>query len=142
MNRLLSSEIKKHIGKTVTIQGWLHKKRMLGGLNFINVRDRHGLVQVLIEDKDEIEKLRGKQIGTVLTIQGKVIEDKRAPNGAEIHEPAITVEVAVEDEPPIEIDKPIDHKPENLDTLFEYRALSLRNLQEQKVFKIRVSLTK
>lgn len=140
MNRLLSSEIKKHIGKTVTIQGWLHKKRMLGGLNFINVRDRHGLVQVLIEDKDEIEKLRGKQIGTVLTIQGKVIEDKRAPNGAEIHEPAITVEVAVEDEPPIEIDKPIDHKPENLDTLFEYRALSLRNLQEQKVFKIRASL--
>lgn len=140
MNRLLSSEIKNHIGKTVTIQGWLHKKRMLGGLNFINVRDRRGLVQVLIEDKDEIEKLRGKQIGTVLTVQGKVIEDKRAPNGAELHEPTITVEVAVEDEPPIEIDKPIDHKPENLDTLFEYRALSLRNLQEQKVFKIRSSL--
>jgi nondiscriminating aspartyl-tRNA synthetase len=140
MNRVLSSDIKDHAGKAVKIQGWLHKKRMLGGLNFINIRDRRGLVQVLIEDKDEIEKLRGMQIGTVLSIEGKVFEDKRAPNGAEIHGPKITVEVPVTDEPPIEIDKPIDHKPDNLDTLFEYRGLSLRNLQEQKVFRIRASL--
>lgn len=140
MSRILSSDIKDHVGKTVKIQGWLHKKRKLGGLNFINVRDRRGLVQVLIEDKDEVEKLRGMQIGTVLSVEGKVIEDERAPSGAEIHGPKLTVEVEVTEEPPIEIDKPIDHKPENLDTLFEYRGLSLRNLQEQKIFKIRASL--
>lgn len=140
MSRTLSSDIKSHIGKSITIQGWLHKKRMLGGLNFINVRDRRGLVQILVEDKDEVEKLRGMQIGTVLTVKGQVVEDERAPNGAEIHDPELTVEVAVTEEPPIEIDKPINHKPENLDTLFEYRGLSLRNLQEQKVFKIRASL--
>lgn len=140
MQRILSSDVKGHTGKTIKIQGWLHKKRMLGGLNFINVRDRRGLVQVLVQDKDEIEKLRGMQIGTVLSVEGKVVEDKRAPSGAELHEPKITVEVPVTEEPPIEIDKPIDHKPENLDTLFEYRGLSLRNLQEQKVFKIRASV--
>ena len=140
MTRILSSDVKDHKGKSVSVRGWLHKKRKLGGLNFINVRDRRGLVQVLIQDKNEIEKLRGMQIGTVLSIEGKVVEDERAPNGAEIHDPKLTVEVEVTDEPPIEIDKPIDHKPENLDTLFEYRALSLRNLQEQKVFKIRASM--
>ena len=140
MSRVLSSEIGGHIGKKIKIAGWLHKKRKLGGLNFINVRDRRGLVQVLIEDKKEIEKLRGMQIGTVLTVEGKVYEDKRAPNGAEIHEPKLAVEVPVTAEPPIEIDKPIDHRPENLDTLFEYRGLSLRNLQEQKVFKIRAGI--
>lgn len=138
--RVLSDEIITHIGKKILVQGWLHKKRQLGGLNFINVRDRRGLVQVLIEGKDEVEKLRGMQIGTVLTVEGTVVKDDRAPNGAEIHDPKLTVEVPVTDEPPIEIDKPIDHKPENLDTLFEYRGLSLRNLQEQKVFKIRASL--
>lgn len=141
MDRVLSTDIKKHAGKKAKIQGWLHKKRMLGGLNFINVRDRQGLVQVLIEDKDEIEKLRGIQIGTVLSIEGDVKEDERAPNGAEIHEPKITVEVPVEDEPPIEIDKPIDHKPENLDTLFEYRTYGLRNLQETAIFKIQSKIT-
>lgn len=142
MERVLSSDIKKHAGKKVRIQGWLHKKRMLGGLNFINVRDRHGLVQVLIEDKDEIEKLRGMQIGTVLSVEGKVIEDERAPNGAEIHEPKISIEVQVTEEPPIEIDKQIDHKPENLDTLFEYRTYSLRNLQETAIFKVQSLVTK
>lgn len=137
--RTLSKDLANNIGKEITISGWLHKKRLLGGLNFLNIRDRSGLIQVLVEDIKEVEKLRGLQIGTVLTISGKVIEDERAPGGAEIHEPKITVDVPVTDEPPIEVDKPIDHK--NLDTLFEHRVLNLRNLQEQKIFKIRADIT-
>lgn len=140
--RILSNEIKQHIDKQVTIEGWLHKKRLLGGLTFINLRDRRGLVQVLVQDKSEVEKLRGLQIGTVLRIKGKAVSDDRAPGGAEIHEPKIEVLVPVTDEPPIEIDKPIQHKAENLDTLFEYRVLNIRNLQEQKIFKIRAALTR
>ncbi|HXE10066.1 MAG TPA: aspartate--tRNA(Asn) ligase [Verrucomicrobiae bacterium] len=138
--RILSSDLKDHIGKTVHIEGWLHKKRLLGGLTFINVRDRRGLIQVVIQDKDEVEKLRGLQIGTVLTVDGKVVDEPRAPGGAELHDAKLEVLVPVTDEPPIEIDKPLSHKPDNLDTLFEYRGLGLRNLQEQKVFKIRASL--
>jgi nondiscriminating aspartyl-tRNA synthetase len=138
--RVLSSDLKDHTGKTVHIEGWLHKKRLLGGLTFINVRDRRGLVQVVIQDKDEVEKLRGLQIGTVLAVDGKVVKEERAPGGAELHDARLEILVPVEAEPPIEIDKPLSHKPENLDTLFEYRALGLRNLQEQKVFKIRASL--
>jgi len=140
--RTLSSDIAKHTGKQVTIQGWLHKKRMLGGLTFINVRDRAGLIQVLIEDKDEVEKLRGLQIGTVLEVTGESYEEPRAPGGAELHDPKLTVLVPVTDEPPIEIDKPISHKSEHLDTLFEHRVLNVRNLQEQKIFKIRASQTR
>ncbi len=139
--RTLSDEVQKHIGEKIIIKGWLHKKRLLGGLTFINVRDRRGLVQVLIEDKTEVEKLRGLQIGTVLSVEGQVKEEPRAPGGAEIFKPIITVEVPVTDEPPIEIDKPVQHKSENLDTLFEHRVLNVRNLQEQKIFKIRAGLT-
>ena len=140
--RTLAKDLEKHVGKTITIEGWLHKKRLLGGLNFINVRDRSGLTQVLVQDKEEVEKLRGLQIGSVLEIKGKVISDERAPGGAEIHEPTIIVIVPVTDEPPIEIDKPIQHKSENLDTLFEHRVLNLRNIQEQKIFKIRSDINK
>lgn len=138
--RILSSEVAKHIGKQVTIQGWLHKKRMLGGLTFINVRDRGGLVQVLIEDKDEVEKLRGLQIGTVLEITGESYEEPRAPGGAELHEPKVTVLVPVTDEPPIEIDKPLSHKSEHLDTLLDNRVIGLRNLQERAVFEIQATI--
>lgn len=140
--RTLSDEAVKHIGETITIEGWLHKKRLLGGLTFINVRDRRGLIQIVIKDKDEVEKLRGMQIGTVLRVSGSVKEEPRAPGGAELHDVTLEVLVPVTDEPPIEIDKPIQHKAKNLDTLFEYRVLNIRNLQEQKIFKLRASLVR
>jgi len=138
--RILSSEVKDHIGSQVHIEGWLHKKRLLGGLTFINVRDRKGLVQVVIQDKDQVEKLRGMQIGTVLAVDGTVKDEPRAPGGAELHDAKLEVLVPVTEEPPVEIDKPLSHKPDNLDTLFEHRVVGLRNLQEAKVFKIRAGL--
>lgn len=140
MTRTLARELAEKIGETVTIEGWLHKKRLLGGLNFITIRDRSGIVQSLVDDKEELEKLRGMQIGTVLSLTGMVTADERAPGGAELHDVKVTVEVPVVDEPPIEIDKPISHKSENLDTLFDNRVLGLRNLQEAKIFKIRSDL--
>lgn len=140
--RTLTSELSAHIGETITIEGWLHKKRLLGGLNFITLRDRRGIAQTKIDNKDELEKLRGLQIGTILSLTGTVAADERAPGGAELHDVTVEVLVPVTDEPPIEIDKPISHKSENLDTLFDYRVLNIRNLQEQKIFKIRASLTR
>ena len=142
MTRTLIRDLPQNIGNTVTIQGWLHKKRLLGGLNFLTVRDRSGLAQNLIDDKDELEKLRGMQIGTVVSFTGTVVADERAPGGAELHDVSVEVLSPVTDEPPIEIDKPISHKSENLDTLFEHRVLSLRNVQEQKIFRIRGALTR
>lgn len=138
--RILSNDLKKHIGKPVHIEGWLHKKRLLGGLTFINVRDRHGLVQVVIDNKDEVEKLRGLQIGTVLAVDGTAVEEPRAPGGAELHDATLEVLVPVTEEPPIEIDKPLSHKPDNLDTLFDHRPVGLRNLQETAIFRIRSDL--
>jgi len=140
--RILTNEIITHVGETITIEGWLHKKRLLGGLNFITLRDRRGVAQSLIDNKDEVEKLRGLQVGTVLALTGTVVADERAPGGAELHEVHVEVLVPVTDEPPIEIDKPISHKSENLESLFDYRVLNIRNLQEQKIFKIRASLTR
>ena len=142
MTRTLTKDVAGLIGQTVTIKGWLHKKRLMGGMNFISLRDRSGITQNLINDKDELEKLRGLQIGTVLALTGVVTADERAPGGAELHDVQVEVLVPVTDEPPIEIDKPISHKSENLDTLFEYRVLNIRNQQEQKIFKIRASLTR
>lgn len=140
--RTLTQDIQAHVGEIITIEGWLHKKRLLGGLNFITLRDRRGIAQSLVDTKDEVEKLRGLQVGTVLSITGTVIADERAPGGAELHDVTIEVQVPVTEEPPIEIDKPISHKSENLESLFDYRVLNIRNLQEQKIFKIRSSLTR
>ena len=97
MDRVLARDVIKHAGQEATVQGWLHKKRLIGGINFIVVRDRSGLTQIVIQDDAETEKLRGMQVGTVLTVKGKVNEEPRAPGGAELHDPQITVDVPVTD---------------------------------------------
>ncbi|OGN05962.1 MAG: aspartate--tRNA(Asn) ligase [Candidatus Yanofskybacteria bacterium RIFCSPHIGHO2_01_FULL_48_25b] len=139
-DRTLSSEVKNHVGKKIKIAGWLYKKRELGGMTFLIIRDRRGLVQVLDNESKESEKLKGLYPGTVLIVEGTVVEEKRAMGGAEIHDPVLTVQMPVTDVPPIEIDKPLSHDSENLDTLFEYRVIGLRNIQEAKVFKIRAGV--
>ena len=140
MTRTLIRDIAGQPGVTVTLEGWLHKKRLLGGLNFITLRDRTGLAQSLIDNKDEIEKLRGLQTGSILAFTGVVTADERAPGGAELHNVTVEVLVPVTHEPPIEIDKPLDHKSENLDTLFENRVIGLRNIREANVFKIQATI--
>ncbi len=140
MNRVLARDLKGSTGQEVQIQGWLHKKRLLGGLNFVVVRDRSGLTQMLVKDETEVEKLHGLYTGTVLSVVGNVIEEPRAPGGAELHEPKINIISPVTDEPLIEIDKPLSHKPDNLDTLLDNRPIGLRNLQEQAIFKIQAKV--
>ena len=140
MERVLARDVAKNAGKEILVQGWLHKKRLIGGINFIVVRDRSGLTQIVLQDEKEVEKLRGLQVGSVLAVTGTVKEEPRAPGGAELHGARISVDVPVTDESPIELDKPLSHKPENLDTLFDFRHIGLRSPQEQKVFKIRAAL--
>jgi nondiscriminating aspartyl-tRNA synthetase len=140
--RTLVRDIKKQADKKVTVQGWLYKKRLLGGLNFIVLRDRSGIVQALVKEDAEVEKLRALQNGTILSITGTVTPDERAPGGSELHDVTLEVQVPVTDEPFIEIDKPLSHKSENLDTLFEYRSVGLRNLQEAAIFKVQSGIAK
>ena len=73
--RTLISELKP--GTKAEIQGWLHKKRKLGGLNFILVRDRSGVVQILVKDDQEMEILRGMQIGSVVKVMDLTKNTKR-----------------------------------------------------------------
>ncbi len=138
--RILSSQLPKFIGQQITIQGWLHKKRALGNLMFIVLRDRHGLTQVIVEDTAEIQKLDGLYQGTVLAVCGLVVAEKRSQLGVEIHKPSITVVASVTTPSPVEIDKPIDHRPEVLNNLFEWRVVNMRNITEQSIFKMQAAI--
>lgn len=134
--RILSRDLAQHLNSEVELQGWLHKKRLLGGLNFIILRDRAGLVQILDRSGEQSAKLAGLQNGTVLRVTGKVTSDERAIGGVEVHDPQIDILVPVHDTMPIEIDKPISHKSDNLDTLFDNRPIALRNQRESAIFRV------
>ncbi len=72
---------KSHVGQTVTLAGWVHRQRDLGGVTFIDLRDRTGLVQIVgnpnLPDVALIQKARQEW---VLQVTGLV---RHRPAGAE-----------------------------------------------------------
>jgi nondiscriminating aspartyl-tRNA synthetase len=140
MNDITIDQLKAHTGKLTRVRGWLHKRRDLGGMVFVVLRDRTGIVQAVIKDPNEQVKLDGLQNGTVLAIAGKVTEEARAVGGVELHEPVLEIISPVTEVMPIEIDKPLDHKSENFDTLFNNRVVGLRNLNERAIFRVQAAV--
>ena len=64
----------EHDGKTVTLMGWVHRRRDLGGLIFIDLRDRYGMTQVVIDPAQEkpFEKAERVRSEFVLAVTGVV----------------------------------------------------------------------
>lgn len=140
MQRTLNNQIKQHIGEQVLVKGWLHTLRSLGKINFLVLRDRSGLVQIVIEDEAELAKVKDLQIGAVLQVEAKVQETNQAANGAELIEPKVTVLQQVTEPMPIEINK--DELNAHLDTILDYRPLTLRHPRYQAIFKIQATLVR
>lgn len=135
MQRTLIKDLKKNIGKKVKISGWIHKIRSLGGIHFVILRDRTGVIQTLTESKN-IESLK---IETVISIIGKVREEKRAPGGIEVQIEKIEILSTAEDLP-LEINNP--ELKANLDTILDLRPLALRNLKQKAIFKVQAEIVK
>ncbi len=65
---------KEDAGKSVTLCGWLASIRDYGNFIFLNLRDRYGITQIVVEDKNLMEKARKLGLEYVLKIKGKVRE--------------------------------------------------------------------
>lgn len=135
MDRILSKNLPAYEGKRVKVRGWLNNLRALGKLNFLLLRDRLGLCQIVITDKEELKKISSLHPGTVLTVEGIVQKNNEH---TEITEPTITVEVAVTDVPPLEYYKPAI--PTDLEVILDHRPISLRNRRLQAIFKIQAEI--
>lgn len=139
MKRVFSSDLSKHINQVVTLRGWLNNLRSFGKLNFLILRDKTGLSQIVIQDKEELLKVSHLQPGSILKIQGQAVASTQAGLGFEIIDPKITVEVPITEVPPIEYYKP--EITSDLDFILDHRPIALRNRQIQAVFKIQAELT-
>lgn len=139
MSRILSSELSQKIDQSVTLKGWLNMIRPFGKLNFVIIRDRAGFAQIVVEDKEEFKKIASLQPGSILTVQGKVVENPQAELKVEIINPRLTVDVPIHDIPPVEYYKPQIFS--DLDYILDHRPIALRNRELQAIFKIQAELT-
>jgi nondiscriminating aspartyl-tRNA synthetase len=137
-NRVLSRDLAKYTGQQVTVRGWFNNLRSLGKVNFLILRDRLGLIQIVIQNKDELKKIEKLQPGAILAIQGLVNQSAQAELGAEIIDPIICVEVPICEVPPVEYYKP--QITSDLDFILDNRAIAVRNREIQAVFKIQAEI--
>ena len=132
---------KTNLGEEVSIIGWVSKRRNLGSILFIDLRDRYGIVQVLVKtDEIKVPEIRNEYI---LQIEGKVsLKEVANPNLAtgEIEVIASKINVINKSEnPPILIQEETDALE---DIRLKYRYLDLRRLCMQKRFLIRAKIVK
>lgn len=132
---------KSDVDKKVSILGWVSKRRNLGSLLFIDLRDRYGIVQVLVKTDDiEVPEIRNEYI---LQIDGTVaLKDVPNPNletgEIEVIAEKITV-INTSENPPILIQDDTDALE---DVRLKYRYLDLRRLCMQKRFITRAKIVK
>lgn len=138
----------QYIGEKVTITGWVQKRRDLGGLIFIDLRDRSGIVQIVFspevsaEALETAEKVRSEY---VLTITGSVLE--RDPSTVNPAMSTGKIEISGEEvqilnsakTPPFSISEDTDITE---DIRLKYRYLDLRRPVMQETLKMRHEVTR
>jgi nondiscriminating aspartyl-tRNA synthetase len=90
MRRTLSAALSEEVGQRATVQGWVHRRRRLSAVSFLIVRDRSGLAQVVVGDEAGREQLDGLTEETVISVDGMVTANGKAPGGVELTDPHIT----------------------------------------------------
>lgn len=133
MERVLSTEISRYAGERVAVWGWVHRVRELGGVRFVLVRDRQGVVQCVMG-----KEAAGLNNEDVVEISGVVRPDSRAPLGAEVQADDVRVLSRSQGTPPLEINQ--RSLTASLDTVLDHRALSLRNPRVRAAMRIESEL--
>ena len=126
--------IAAHVGREVTLRGWLHNRRSSGRIHFLTVRDGTGSIQAVMSKAavgDDIFR-QADHLGqeSAVTIRGQVRADARAPGGYEVDVTRLELVGASQD-------YPITPKEHGVEYLLDHRHLWLRTERQQAILRIR-----
>ncbi|AKV55324.1 aspartyl-tRNA synthetase [Bifidobacterium actinocoloniiforme DSM 22766] len=138
----------KEIGHAVTVAGWVDRRRDHGGVAFIDLRDRTGLVQIVIYDEEQARPLRSEY---VIEVTGEVRarpegndNEHLATGHIEIVAQSITV-LAKSDALPFQVSTALENEAENKlpgeDIRLKYRYLDLRRPSMQRTIRLRSKMS-
>jgi aspartyl-tRNA synthetase len=132
----------EHAGESVTLMGWVHRRRDFGPLTFVDLRDREGIVQVVFNAEKNAEahqKAKDLRSEYVIAVVGKVVmrdKDKANPNLKTGKVEVLAKEIYIFNEaktPPFEIEQ----VRVNEDTRLKFRYLDLRRAKMQDNIRLR-----
>ncbi len=133
-----------HVGETVRLSGWVHRKRDFGGLLFVDLRDHYGITQIVADaDSSALAVLDRLRVESVVTIEGEVkarsaetVNPRLATGAVEVFARAITV-LSTAEELPLPV---ADEHPYPEDVRLKYRFLDLRRETLHKNIMTRVAV--
>ncbi|MBP2251593.1 aspartyl-tRNA synthetase [Halarchaeum solikamskense] len=128
-------------GDHVTVAGWVHEVRDLGGIAFLILRDKSGKIQVKFEkdemDEDLVETGLNVHRESVISVTGEVEAEDRAPTGVEMLPGSVEVLNEADAELPLDPSGKVDA---DLSTRLDNRTLDLRKKEVQAIFEIRAEV--
>ena len=128
-------------GDTVTVAGWVHEIRDLGGIAFLILRDGTGKIQIKIEkdemDENLVETALDVHRESVISATGDVEAEERAPTGVEMVPEDIEVIAEADPELPLDPSGKVDAE---LSTRLDNRTLDLRKSEVKAIFEIRAEM--
>lgn len=124
-------------GQQVTVGGWAQDLRNLGGISFLQLRDRHGVIQVTFlkkKSKELFDMVAGIPRESVVLVTGVVKESKEARAGYEILPDKVVLLSKAETPLPLGV---IDKVGADLDTRLNNRFMDLRKEEIKSIFQIK-----
>ncbi len=133
-----------HVGETVRLSGWVHRKRDFGGLLFVDLRDHYGITQIVADaDSPALAVLDRLRVESVITIEGNVkarsadtVNPRLATGEVEVYARQLTV-LSTAEELPLPV---ADEQPYPEDIRLKYRFLDLRRETLHKNIMTRVAV--
>ncbi|HET6478982.1 MAG TPA: aspartate--tRNA(Asn) ligase [Actinoplanes sp.] len=139
MQRILSTQLKAHVHETVTIAGWIHRRRLLKSVAFLIVRDAEGLSQVVVAESETRAQLEELSEESVVEVTATVTANEQAPNGVELTGPKIRVLSVVTAPLPFELHRPAIGA--TLPTQLDHAALALRHPARRSALRVAAAAT-
>ncbi len=136
MERIRTIEVASHIGERISIAGWLHSLRQMGGINFLVIRDGWGTIQAVAETEAEMSSLIEREGGleSIISVEGLVVDMPQAPGGIELHDLRIEVITPVTEITPVSLNK--RKLTANLSTLLDNAAIANRHLERRAILRL------
>jgi len=130
--RVLAADVPQNADKSVRVAGWIHRIRNLGGISFVLVRDRSGLVQLVYNGDVDFT------LESVIQVDGIVAANEKAPGGYEVQVTETTILAAAQPDLPLAVNQ--DPGNIGIDALLDNRIVSVRNPKIRHIFELQASV--
>ncbi len=130
--RTLVSELPGVVGSTVTLSGWVHRIRDLGGVSFVVLRDRSGMGQLVFDAKPDVT------VESVIEVHGSVAANEKAPGGVEVRVQSMRVVSPAA----LDLPFPVNQDPgkTSLESILDNRMIALRNPSILSIFRLQSTI--